>query len=55
MEVDTLRKDNARLRVDADNATKYETAFNSNQDAIQGRIEMTERIVKEKEDQMAEL
>ena len=55
MEVDTLRKDNARLRVDAENATKYETAFNSNQDAIQGRIEMTERIVKEKEDQMAEL
>ena len=50
-----MRRDNAQLKVDAENAVKYKSAFNSNEASIRERIEMTEKLVADKNREMEEV
>ena len=48
-ELETLRRENAQLKVQANRGTDLQSALQSNEAAVAEKIESTNRLVKEKE------
>ena len=51
-ELQVLRKENANLKVSSSKSTDYQSAMASNNAAIQEKISESNRLVKEKQDEL---